>query len=74
MPFNVNTCHILQVGTRNQKFDYERNGAKIESVQCGKYLGVTIASGIKCSHQCKDAAGKANRTLGFIKQKFLFKE
>ncbi len=26
MPFNVNKFHILQVGTRNQKFEYEING------------------------------------------------
>ncbi len=26
MPFNVNKCHILHVGTRNHKFDYEMNG------------------------------------------------
>ncbi len=44
MPFNVNKCHVLQVGTRKQKFDYEMNGSKIESVQFAKDLGVTVAS------------------------------
>ncbi len=34
MPFNVNKCQILQAGTRNQKFEYEMNGTKLESVQC----------------------------------------
>ncbi len=29
MPFNVNKCHILHVGTRNQNFDYEMNGVII---------------------------------------------
>ncbi len=66
MPFNVNKCPVLQVGTRNQKFDYEMNGTEIESVQCVKELGVTIASGLKFSQQCKETAGKANRMLGFI--------
>ncbi len=51
MPFNVNKCHVLQVGTRNQKFDYEMNGTKIESVLCAKDLGVTIASNLKFSQQ-----------------------
>ncbi len=23
MPFNVNKCHILQIGTRNPEFEYE---------------------------------------------------
>ncbi len=73
MSLNVNKCHVLQVGTRNQKFDYEMNGAKIESVQCVKDLGVTIGSSLKFSQQCKEATGKANRMLGFISRNFLFK-
>ncbi len=72
MPFNVNKCHILQVGTRNQKFDYETNGTKIESVQCVKDLGATIASSLKVSQQCKDVASKANRMLRFINRNFSF--
>ncbi len=30
MHFNVNRCHILQVGIRNQKFDYDMNDTKLE--------------------------------------------
>ncbi len=70
MPFNVNKCHILQLHTRNPKFDYEMNGTKLESV---KDLGVTIASSLKFSQQCKNAAGKANRMLGFINKSFSLK-
>ncbi len=73
MPFDVNKCHILQVGTRNQKFDYEMNDSKIESVQCLKDLGVTVASSLKFSQQWKEAAGKANTMLGFINRNFSFK-
>ncbi len=73
MPFNVNKCHILQVGTRNKKFEYELNGTKLESVQCVKDLGVTVASSLKFSQQCKDAASKANRMLGFINRNISFK-
>ncbi len=36
MLFDVNKRYVLQVGTTNQKFDYEMNGTKIESVQCVK--------------------------------------
>ncbi len=49
------------------------NGVKLESVQCVKDLGVTIASSLKFCQQCKDAAGKANRMLGFINRNFSFK-
>ncbi len=47
MPFNVNKCYILQVGTRNPKFEYEMSEVKLESVQCVKDLGVTICSNFK---------------------------
>ncbi len=40
---------------------------KLESVHCVKDLGVTIASNLKFSQQCKEAAGKASRMLRFIK-------
>ncbi len=73
MPFNINKCHILHVGTRNQKFDYEINCVKLDSVQCVKDLGVSTKSNLNFSRQCKDAAGKANRMLGFINRNFSFK-
>ncbi len=49
------------------------NGTKLESGQCAKDLGVVIASSLKFSQQCKDAAGKANRMLGLINKNFSFK-
>ncbi len=49
------------------------NGTKIKSAQCVKDLGVTIASSLKFSQQCKGAEGKANRMLGFINRNFSFK-
>ncbi len=70
---NAKKYHIVQVGTRNLKYDYEMSGEKHESVHCVKDLGVTITSDLKFSQQCKDAAGKANRMLGFIKRNFTFK-
>ncbi len=67
MSFNINKCHVLQVGTRNKKKSYyEMNGTKLESVQCVKDFGVSVASSLKFSQKCKGAAGKTNRMLGFI--------
>ncbi len=63
IPFNVNKYHILHVGTKNQKFDYEMNGVKLDSVQCVKDLDVSIALNLKYSQQCKDAASKANAEI-----------
>ncbi len=62
---NANKCHIFRVGTRNQKYEYKMSGVKIKRVQGVKDLGVTIASNLKFSQHCKDAAGKVNRMLGF---------
>ncbi len=57
----------------NKKYDYEMSGEKLESVHCVKVLGVTITSSLKFSQQWKDAAGKANRMLSFMKRNFSFK-
>ncbi len=73
MPFNVKKCHIIQVGTRNVKYDYEMSGEKLESVLYVRDLGVTIMSTLKFSRQYEEAAGKTNRMLGFIKRNFSFK-
>ncbi len=48
-------------------------GTKLESVQCVKGLDITVASSLKFSQQYKDAAGKANRMLGFINRNISFK-
>ncbi len=66
MPFNVDRCQVLKVGTRYEKFDYEIRSVKVKSVHCAKDLGVKIASNLKFSQQCVDAANKANRRLGFV--------
>ncbi len=63
MPFIVNKCYNLQVGIRNEKFNYEMNGVKVVGVQCLKDLGVSIASNLRFSQQGKDAAGEAYRML-----------
>ncbi len=49
MPFNVNKCRILLVGTRNQKFHYEMNGVELECVECVKDVGVSIVLNFKFS-------------------------
>ncbi len=73
MPFNVNKCHILQVGTRNRKYEYKMGGVKLESIHCVKNIGVMITSNLKFSELCKEVACKANRMLGSINRNFSFK-
>ncbi len=59
------------MGTRNQKCDYDMIGVKLESIHSVED-SVTIASNLKFSQQCKDAAGKAYRMLGFINRNITF--
>ncbi len=33
MPFNVDKCQVLRLGTKNKKLNYEMRGVKLESVQ-----------------------------------------
>ena len=73
MPFNVNKCQLLHVGTRNNKFQYSINGQTLENTASVKDLGVTISQNLKFSQQCNEAANKANRMLGFINRNFTFK-
>ncbi len=49
------------------------NGTKLERVQCVKDIGVSAASSLKFSQQCKYSAGKVNLMLGFINRNFSFK-
>ncbi len=46
------------------------NGVNLKGVQCLKGLGVTVASNLKLSKQCKDATRKAYRMLRFINRNF----
>ncbi len=46
---------------------------KLKSIQCVKDVGVMIELNLKFSQQCKNAAGKSNRMLGFIRRNFSFK-
>ncbi len=41
MPFSINMCHILQVGYRNIKNDYERRDIKIKSVHSVNDLDIS---------------------------------
>ncbi len=49
------------------------NSIKLKSEQCIKDIGFMIASSLKFSQQCNDAAGKANRMMGLINRNFSFK-
>ncbi len=69
----VNKCHILEEDTRKQKYAYEINDVKLESVQCAKDRGISITLNLNFSQQCKDAVSKAKRMPAFINRNFSFR-
>ncbi len=66
-------CHILKVGTRNKKYEYEMNSVKLESVNYLNDLGNTIMSNLNFFELCKYVSDKSNRMLNFIYRNFSFK-
>ncbi len=74
MPFNVDKCQILQVGSRNIKKDYEMCGVKIKSVHSVKDHGVTVVSNLKFSQQCNESVKKSKQDDVFDKENFFIQE
>ncbi len=68
MPFNINKCQILQVGSRNIKNDYEMRGVKIKRVHSVQDLGVTVTSNLKFFQQGNESLKRANMTMTWIKR------
>ena len=57
-------CHVLHVGKKNSKYQYEWGGGYLEKTTEEKDVGVLISDTLKPSLQCAKAASKANLVLG----------
>ena len=68
--FNPTKCHVLQLGAKNQEFQYSVGNAILESVRTEKDLGVTIDKELKFHDHVAIAVNKASRMLGLIKHAF----
>ena len=73
MPFNLDKCHVLHVGTANQEENYSLVGSAITSVDQETDLGVVITADLKSSAQCIAAEQKAQKILGYIKRVFHYR-
>ena len=73
MPFNIDKCQVLQIGNRNNKFQYDMKGQKLKTASTVKDLGVIVSQNLKFSRQCNETTSKANKMLGFITRNFSFK-
>lgn len=73
MPFNLDKCHVLHVGTANQAENYSLLGLDLSSVNQERDLGVVIKADLKSSAQCIAAEQKAQKILGYIKRVFRYR-
>ena len=64
MLFNVDKCHIIHAGHKNNLFEYSMGGRVLEEVDYEKDVGVLLHKSFRPSMQCAKAAKKANSVLG----------
>ena len=74
MSFNPSKCSVIRVtaGKRKKVFQssYRLHGQELEVVDSSKYLGVKVTNDLTWSSHIADVAGKANRSLGFLRRNF----
>ena len=73
MSFNPSKCTVIRVSTgRRHKFQsiYTLHGQTLDVVDGSKYLGVTVTNNLSWSKHVSDTAGKAHRSLGFLRRNF----
>ena len=70
MEFNPGKCQVLHISEANQPIhsQYTLHGEILESVDCARYLGVSISKYMTWNTHIKEILTKANRTLGFVKR------
>ena len=70
MEFNPSKCQVLHISRAQQPIlsQYSLHGEILESVDCARYLGVSISKDLTWNTHIKEILGKANRTLGFVKR------
>ena len=70
LPFNVEKCKSLHIGSKNEHQIYNMNGQCLEQVKQEKDLGIVIDDEFKFHQQTAAAIKKANGVLGVIKRSF----
>ena len=70
MEFNPSKCQVLHISRARQQIhsQYTLHGEILESVDCVRYLGVSITNDLCWNTHINQITSKANRTLGFVKR------
>jgi galactitol-specific phosphotransferase system IIB component len=74
MKFNVEKCHVMQVGRHNSRADYTMNGIKLACTTKERDVGVIISDNLKQADQCKKAAQTASTVLAQIHRAFHYRD
>jgi hypothetical protein len=74
MDFNIKKCKIMHFGRNNQHFKYQMNGVDLAEVDLERDIGVCVASNLKPSQHCLEAAGRAKAVLGQISRCFHYRD
>ena len=64
MAFNVDKCHILHAGKKNEENQYDWGGGHLQKASEEKDVGIMISRTLKPTLQCARAAANANQVLG----------
>ena len=75
MRFQPVKCNMMQLIRKRIKkihASYTLEGTDLENVERIKFLGVTITSDLRWNTHVSHVCIKANRTLGFLKEKLIF--
>ena len=70
MEFNLSKCQVLHISRARQPIhsQYALHGEILESVDCARYLGISISKDLSWNTPISQITSKANRTLGFVKR------
>jgi hypothetical protein len=74
MRFNIKKCKVMHLGRKNNNYDYEMAGQKLEKTREEKDLGVIMSDNLKPAAQCAKAAKTAQTVLGQISRAFQYRD
>lgn len=70
LPFNIEKCKVMHLGTRNLEQEYKMNGMVLQETSSEKDLGITVDNKLRFHLHTAQAVAKGFKMLGLIKRSF----
>ena len=70
LPFNIDKCKVMHLGTRNSHQEYKMNGMVLQRTASEKDLGVVVDKELRFHMHTAQAVAKGFKMLGLIKRSF----